>query len=91
LFDVAVDTVRKGALPEYQRTHCGHGIGLAAHEFPVLNPANRDVIVEEGMVFCIETPYYEIGWGGMMVEDMIVVRRHGPELLTKLPRELLQV
>jgi Xaa-Pro dipeptidase len=91
LFKVAVDTVRKGALPEYQRTHCGHGIGLAAHEFPTLNAANCDVIVEEGMVFCVETPYYEIGWGGMMVEDMIVIRRDGPELLTKLPRELLQV
>ncbi len=91
LFTVAVYTVRKGALPDYQRTHCGHGIGIAAHEFPTLNAANRDVVVEEGMVFCVETPYYEVGWGGMMVEDMIVIRRDGPELLTKLPRELLQL
>jgi Xaa-Pro dipeptidase len=91
LFKVAVDTVRKGALPNYQRTHCGHGIGIAAHEFPTLNAANHDVVVEEGMVFCVETPYYEIGWGGMMVEDMIVIRRGGHELLTKLPRELQQL
>jgi Xaa-Pro aminopeptidase len=91
LFKVAVDTVRKGALPNYQRTHCGHGIGITAHEFPTLNTANHDVIVEEGMVFCVETPYYEVGWGGMMVEDMIVIRRDGPEFLTHLPRELIQV
>jgi Xaa-Pro dipeptidase len=91
LFKIAVDTVRKGALPEYQRTHCGHGIGIAAHEFPTLNAANHDVVVEEGMVFCVETPYYEIGWGGMMVEDMLVIERDKPELLTRLPRELLQV
>jgi Xaa-Pro aminopeptidase len=88
LFHVAVEKVKKGALQNYQRTHCGHGIGIAAHEFPTLNAANRDVVVEEGMIFCVETPYYEIGWGGMMVEDMIVIRPGGHELLTHLPREL---
>jgi Xaa-Pro aminopeptidase len=91
LFTVAVDTVRKGALPRYERTHCGHGIGIVAHEFPTLNLANRDVEIREGMVLCVETPYYEIGWGGMMVEDMIVIRPGGNERLTKLPRELQQV
>lgn len=89
LFDIAVETVRMGALPNYQRTHCGHGIGIGAHEFPTLNAANRDVPIEENMVFCVETPFYEIGWGGMMVEDMIVIRAGGNELLTHLPRELV--
>lgn len=91
LFNVAVETVRKGALPNYQRTHCGHGIGISAHEFPTLNAANQAVEVQEGMVFCVETPYYEIGWGGMMVEDMIVIRPGGNDLLTNLPRELQQL
>jgi Xaa-Pro dipeptidase len=91
LFNVAVETVRKGALPNYQRTHCGHGIGIGAHEFPTLNAANQAVEVQEGMVFCVETPYYEIGWGGMMVEDMIVIRPGGNDLLTNLPRELQQL
>ncbi len=88
LFNVAVDRVRNGALPHYKRTHCGHGIGIAAHEFPTLSTANQGVAIEEGMVLCVETPYYEIGWGGMMVEDMIVIRQSGNECLTHLPREL---
>lgn len=91
LFNVAVETVRKGALPNYQRTHCGHGIGIGAHEFPTLNAANQNVEVREGMVLCVETPYYEIGWGGMMVEDIIVIRSGGNECLTKLPREMQQL
>ena len=33
-------------------------------------------------------PYYQIGWGGMMVEDMIVIRPNGNDCLTHLPREL---
>lgn len=88
LFKVAVEGVRKGALPNYQRSHCGHGLGIGAHEFPTLNPANQEVEIQEGMVLCVETPYYELGWGGMMVEDIIVIRNGGNECLTKLPREL---
>jgi Xaa-Pro dipeptidase len=88
LFNIAVNGVRSGALPNYKRTHCGHGIGLSAHEFPTLNALNQDVEIVPGMVLCVETPYYEIGWGGMMVEDMIVVGERGAECLTTLPREL---
>ncbi len=88
LFKIAVDRVRQGALPEYKRSHCGHGIGIDVHEFPTLNAANQNVALEDGMVLCVETPYYEIGWGGMMVEDMIVIRPNGNESLTHLPREL---
>lgn len=88
LFKVAVDRVRQGALPEYKRSHCGHGIGIDVHEFPTLSAANRGVELEDGMVLCVETPYYQIGWGGMMVEDIIVIRPTGNECLTQLPREL---
>ena len=91
LFNVAVEGVRKGALANYQRSHCGHGLGIGAHEFPTLNPANQDVEIQEGMVLCVETPYYELGWGGMMVEDIIAIRKGGNERLTRLPRELRRV
>ncbi|MGB6534746.1 MAG: Xaa-Pro peptidase family protein [Xanthobacteraceae bacterium] len=91
LFKVAVERVRGGALPAYKRGHCGHGIGIDVHEFPTLSPANDTVELEDGMVLCVETPYYQIGWGGMMVEDMIVIRPRGNECLTQLPRELRQL
>jgi Xaa-Pro aminopeptidase len=88
LFKVAVDRVRQGALPNYRRSNCGHGIGIDVHEFPALSTANQGVALEDGMVLCVETPYYQIGWGGMMVEDMIVIRPTGNECLTHLPRDL---
>jgi Xaa-Pro aminopeptidase len=91
LFKVAVERVRQGALPDYKRSHCGHGIGIDVHEFPTLNAANQNVALEDGMVLCVETPYYQIGWGGMMVEDMIVIRAKGNDCLTHLPRELRQL
>jgi len=91
LFKVAVERVRAGALPAYRRSNCGHGIGIDVHEFPSLSPANAAVEIEDGMVLCVETPYYQIGWGGMMVEDMIVIRGSGNECLTHLPRDLRRI
>jgi len=40
------------------------------------------------MTFCFETPYYELGWGGMMVEDTLVVTDDGIRLLTDRARGL---
>jgi Xaa-Pro aminopeptidase len=91
LFNAAVEQVHKRGFDAYRRSHCGHGLGIGAHEFPTLSPANQNVQIEEGMVLCVETPYYELGWGGMMVEDIVVIREGGNECFTKLPRELRQL
>ncbi|MGC5022490.1 M24 family metallopeptidase [Micromonospora sp. DT47] len=74
----------------YRRQHCGHGIGLSIYEPPVIAPG-IDVALEAGMTFCFETPYYELGWGGMMVEDTVVVTGTGIEMLCSGDRELAVV
>jgi Xaa-Pro aminopeptidase len=87
VFQVAVDEVERLGLAPYRRHHCGHGIGLNPYEAPIINPAT-DQELEPGMVFCFETPYYEIGWGGMMVEDTLVITDSGCELLSVSDRSL---
>jgi Xaa-Pro aminopeptidase len=88
LFDVAVTTVEHHGLRPYRRHHCGHGIGRAVYEPPSVAPAGRDEILLAGMVLCLETPFYEIGWGGMMVEDTVVVTEDGHRRLTHSDRGL---
>lgn len=90
LFDLAVDVTERGGLAPYRRQHCGHGIGLDVYEAPIVRPG-EDVPLEEGMTFCFETPYYELGWGGMMVEDALVVTADGVQPLTTLARGLTEV
>jgi len=90
VFSVAMDTVRARGIAGYRRQHCGHGIGMDVYEPPVINGAT-DTPLEEGMTFCLETPYYEVGWGGMMVEDTIVITADGHRRFTTTPRELLVV
>jgi Xaa-Pro aminopeptidase len=81
VFQDVMSVVRLAGLPHYKRNHVGHGIGMDGYDLPILSAASTDII-EEGMVLCIETPYYEIGRWGLQVEDMFVVRAAGLERLT---------
>lgn len=87
LFDIAVTTVEAHGVVPYRRQHCGHGIGGDVYEPPIISPA-FDTPLAPGMTFCFETPYYELGWGGMMVEDTLVVTDSGYQLLTSMDRSL---
>jgi Xaa-Pro dipeptidase len=65
----------------------GHGLGLQVHEDPSLDPGSRTVL-EEGMTFTIEPGVYMPGWGGLRIEDDLVVTDAGARVLTAAPREL---
>ena len=68
----------------------GHGVGLAVHEWPAVGKNSRDV-AEAGMVFTIEPGIYIPGWGGVRIEDMVLVTPDGCEVLTTIPKELMIV
>ena len=65
----------------------GHGIGLEGHEDPSLDPGSR-MILESGMVFTIEPGIYIPGFGGVRIEDDVVVEDGGCRVLTKADRSL---
>jgi Xaa-Pro aminopeptidase len=60
------------------------------HDGGGLNPKATDTILEEGMVFTVEPGVYVPGYGGVRIEDDIVVRKNGPELLTTARRDLTE-
>jgi Xaa-Pro aminopeptidase len=65
----------------------GHGVGLAAHEEPRLGPRSA-AILSQGMVFTIEPGIYIKGWGGVRIEDMVVLEEGKARMLTKAKQML---
>ena len=75
-----MEAVRKGGIPHYRRHHTGHGIGLECYDYPTISHGS-DARIVENMTFNLETPYYELGWGGMMLEDTFAMTADGVRML----------
>lgn len=68
----------------------GHGIGIDVHEAPHLSPKSKDIL-REGMAFSIEPGIYVPNFCGIRIEDLVVLEKDKPRLLTKSPRFLLTI
>ena len=68
----------------------GHGLGLEVHEAPRVSKANEDVLPEKAVV-TIEPGLYFPGWGGVRIEDDVVLTSDGTELLSDGKTELREL
>jgi Xaa-Pro aminopeptidase len=65
----------------------GHGIGLAVHERPFLSPTDQTPL-QPGMVITNEPGIYIPGWGGVRLEEMVLITDAGPQVLTPASTEV---
>lgn len=66
----------------------GHGVGLDVHESPKLSQTSDDTL-EVGMVTSVEPGIYIPDWGGIRIEDLVVIREEGYECLSRAPKSKL--
>ena len=88
----AVDRATRKVLERYGYgryfTHgTGHGVGREIHELPRLGKKQRTPLPERAVV-TVEPGVYIPGFGGVRIEDIVVVRKEGAEVLTRTPKEL---
>ena len=60
----------------------GHGVGLSVHEKPYIGPVSKDEL-KDNMVFTIEPGVYIPNWGGIRIEDTVMLKNGKIELLSK--------
>jgi Xaa-Pro aminopeptidase len=67
----------------------GHGIGLEVHERPSLSQSRGDEPLRPGMVFSVEPGIYIPNWGGVRIEDLVVLEPDGARVLSHSPKDLV--
>lgn len=68
----------------------GHGVGKKVHEAPKLSPKSKKYL-RENMVFSVEPGIYIAELGGIRIEDLVVLEKTGPRLLTNSPKHLIEL
>lgn len=79
---LARSVIEKGGYGQYFKHSLGHGVGLATHELPSLSPV-KPAPLNTGMVVTIEPGIYLPGWGGVRLEDMVVIQKKGVKVLNQ--------
>lgn len=80
--------LQKHHLDQFFTHSTGHGVGLDIHEKPTLSLASEDIL-EENMVVTVEPGVYIPGWGGIRIEDTVIVTKNGIEIITHSTKEFL--
>lgn len=87
---VARGHIRRAGFGKYFSHSLGHGLGIEIHEPLRLSTLSRDVL-KAGNVVTVEPGIYIPGFGGVRIEDDVVIRENNCEVLNKAPKELLVV
>ncbi len=87
---IARDLLGRAGLAESFGHGLGHGLGLAVHELPGVGRLSREP-VRSGSVITIEPGVYLPGFGGVRIEDLVLVEDGGVRLLSHAPKELIEI
>lgn len=86
----ARDIIMAAGFADYFGHGTGHSVGLAIHEEPRLSPTEEKVLLTN-MVITVEPGIYLPNWGGVRIEDMVLVKEDNCEILTQTPKTLLEL
>jgi Xaa-Pro aminopeptidase len=86
---LARDVIARGGYGQAFTHSLGHGIGLEVHEPPWLSQSRGDGVLRPGMVFSVEPGVYLPGWGGVRIEDLVVLEQDGARVLCHSPKHLV--
>jgi Xaa-Pro aminopeptidase len=90
LDNVAREVITKAGYGEYFGHGLGHGVGKVVHEAPSASPLSKDIL-QENQLLTIEPGIYIPNWGGVRIEDLVVIKEDGHINLNKFTKDLLVI
>jgi len=82
------DYIQEMGYGDYYTHGTGHGLGLEIHTSPRFSPTSKDILAENN-VMTIEPGIYIAGWGGVRIEDDVIINQRGCEILNKTTKDLV--
>ncbi len=86
----ARDFITKKGYGKYFGHSLGHGVGLLVHENPALAKTSQAILAENNVI-TVEPGIYLPEWGGVRIEDLVRITPNGYEILSKSPKELIEI
>ncbi|MGL4642414.1 MAG: M24 family metallopeptidase, partial [Cetobacterium sp.] len=88
---IARDFIKERGYGEYFGHGLGHGFGLQIHEYPGISFKAENKVLKEGMIITIEPGIYLPDFGGVRIEDDILVTKNSCEILTTLDKKFKKI
>ncbi len=90
VYEASVKAIKDTEYFQYHYNSIGHGIGMFVHEIPFMGANSQDVLVENN-VTTIEPGIYIPDWGGVRIEDQVLITESGYENLITAPKQLIEL
>jgi len=88
---IARDYLTQAGYGEYFGHGLGHSFGLEIHESPRCGPYAEDETLSPGMTMTVEPGVYIPDWGGLRIEDSVIITERGKEVFTRFPKTLEEI
>lgn len=89
-YEASLKAIKGTEYEQYNYGGIGHGIGVFVHEIPFMG-SNSTAVLEEGNIVTVEPGIYIPGWGGVRIEDQVLITKDGIENLITARKELIEL
>lgn len=89
-YKASIQCIKDTEYFQYHYPSIGHGIGMFVHEMPFIRPKS-DEVLQKDVVMTVEPGIYIPGWGGVRIEDQILITEDGNENLISATKELIEL